>query len=514
MSTAIPNYTLTISNKKIWTFYKEHPNIKFEDMCVIFHEFVERFANDLSSSLHTTVNQQILSSVTEQYSNLNNVKTNIDNVKTNIDDLKGYIMTISNNVQQIINDLNRVNNDMSIKLVEFKKEYNESIYSVSNKSNETIIATIEKNNILLFEKINNLISTIPENIQPRIKTINSEFQENIIKDTHQLFSVIQRDIPKTLSITTGEVLQNYMNSFEIKNTNLLQNVQSQIINQISQFRESNNLHRQRQDIIFNDLSIFLNKYRTSAHKGNLEQNHLESILMSLFPSAEVLSTAKQTASCDIRLIRNNRPSILFENKDYESTVNRHEVDKFIRDIDLNQDHGIFLSQSSGITSKENFQIDVNDGKILLYIHNVKYSKDLIRIAVEIIDGLHSRLEKIYAAENNIDNENDTHHESIVIENENIIKIYNEFISLQKNKRELIDMLNTNHKKAIDFIDLSFSMPVLNNILDSKFPKKSNDFDGRDYFFCDICNDFKTLTKRSLAAHKKGCARHHNVINAK
>jgi len=514
MSLTTPNYTLTITNKKIWTFYKEHPNIKFEDMCVIFHEFVERFANDLSSSLNTSVNHQILSSVTEQNVHLNAIKMRISDITGNLSDITGNITTIGNNVQQIINNLNRVNNDISAKLIEFKKEYNESIYLVANNSNEKIINTIEKNNLSLFEKITKLISSVPENIQPHIKTIVREYQDSIIKDTHQLVSVMQRDIPKTLSITTGEVLQNYMGSFDIKNTNLIQNVQSQIINQISQLRESNNLHKQQQNALNNELNMFLSKYKSSSHKGNLEQNHLESILMSLFPSAEVLSTAKQTASCDIRLIRNNRPSILFENKDYESTVNRQEVDKFIRDIDLNHDHGIFLSQSSGITSKENFQIDVIDGKILLYIHNVKYSKDTIRVAVEIIDGLHSRLEKIYAAENNIDNENDTHQESIIIDNENIVKIHNEFISLQKNKKELIDMLNTNHKKAIDFIDLSFSMPVLNNILDSKFPKKSNDFDGRDYFFCDICNDFKTLTKRSLAAHKKGCARHHNVINAK
>jgi len=58
-----PDFTLSINNKKIWTFYNENPHIKFEEINIIFHEFVEKFVQDMSSTLRTTINSQILTSV-------------------------------------------------------------------------------------------------------------------------------------------------------------------------------------------------------------------------------------------------------------------------------------------------------------------------------------------------------------------------------------------------------------------------------------------------------------------
>ena len=66
---------------------------------------------------------------------------------------------------------------------------------------------------------------------------------------------------------------------------------------------------------------------------------------------------KQSASCDFLLKRENKPTILFENKDYSRNANPEEVKKFIRDINERNQHGIFLSQNSGITTKHNFQIE-------------------------------------------------------------------------------------------------------------------------------------------------------------
>jgi len=518
MSTQVPNYILTVNNKKIWTFYKEHPHIKFEDMCVIFHEFVERFSNDLSSSLNTTLNNQILSTVSEQNLLLNGIKmqlNTVDNsVSSSFNDMKGNMTTINTNIQQLIIGLNKMGNDVVSRFNDIKRDYNESISSIVENKTDKLTNLIEKNNMLLFEKTNQAISNIPESIQVHLKTVIRDFQDNISRDTQQIISNLQRDNSKSFSLSTNEILQTYMNSFDLKYSTLIQNIQNPIISQISNLRESNNLNKQRQDIIFNDLSTFLNKYKASSHKGNLEQNHLESVLNSLFPSGEVISTARMTASCDILLKRNDKPSILFENKDYEANVNRQEVEKFVRDIETNNYHGIFLSQSSGITSKENFQIDINNDKILLYIHNVKYSKDIIHLAVEIIDKLQEKLAKLKFVD--IDNEDDELiNNGFTIENDTLIKINNEFKSLLLTKQAIIKKLNEDHTNVIKFINSSFVMPELDSLLSTKFPRDTENYDG-GVIQCDICKTFYAPNKRSLASHKKGCVRHqqNNTINAK
>ena len=52
---------------------------------------------------------------------------------------------------------------------------------------------------------------------------------------------------------------------------------------------------------------------------------------------------------------------------------------------------IFLSQNTGITSKNNYQIDITNGKILVYVHNCEYMSHKIQIAVDIIDTLSQKI---------------------------------------------------------------------------------------------------------------------------
>jgi phage anti-repressor protein len=138
----------------------------------------------------------------------------------------------------------------------------------------------------------------------------------------------------------------------------------------------------------------LNKYKNSSHKGNLEHNHLLSVLTKMYPTAELLNTSNISASGDIIMKRKDHEAILIENKDYEVNVNPKEIEKFIRDVDENNCHGIFLSQNTGITSKSNYQIEIHNGKILVYIHCVQYNKDKIQVAIDIIDSLIPKLEEL------------------------------------------------------------------------------------------------------------------------
>jgi hypothetical protein len=228
----------------------------------------------------------------------------------------------------------------------------------------------------------------------------------------------------------------------------------------------------------------------SSKKGQYSENHLELILNNMFPSAEITNTCNIPQCCDIKLDRKGEKEIiLFENKEYSKNIPKDEVDKFIRDIELNKQHGIFLSQKSGITTKTNLQCDIRNSKLLIYLHNVNYSPEIIQLAVDCIDTFSSFLKQ-----NNLDlREN-------VITNEDLQEInleLNSFITLKQN---MIENLNNFHRKMqIDLTNLM--LPSLKKLIDKRFGTQTND---NKSLICNICNKFTAKTQAGLSRHKKSC----------
>ena len=207
----------------------------------------------------------------------------------------------------------------------------------------------------------------------------------------------------------------------------------------------------------------------------------------MFPSSEIINTSSLTASCDYMLKRENKPTILFENKDYSRNANPDEVKKFIRDIEQQCHHGIFLSQNSGITTKNNYHIEFHKGCILVYIHNVDYSTEKIKVAIDIIDNLHIKIEDL-----NIDGDENTITKEVLDE---INKEYQAFISQKEN---IIYLFKESQKKLLTSIE-ELKFPKLDNYLSTKYAsvKKLG-------HVCDICNIYEATNKKSLSAHQRGC----------
>jgi hypothetical protein len=198
------------------------------------------------------------------------------------------------------------------------------------------------------------------------------------------------------------------------------------------------------------------------------------------------------ASGDFIMKRNEKPTILFENKEYEHNVNKDEVIKFIRDIDVQNMNGVFLSQYSGISFKDNFQIDVHKGNVLVYIHNTEYSPEKIKIAVDIIDSLSVKIQEL-----NIDEHNNISKEML----DDINEEYQNFI----NQRELlITVLKDFQKKMTSQIE-SLKLPALEKYLEPKYANVR-----QKGITCNICNVFSASSKQSLSAHQRGCKKKNNI----
>jgi len=472
-----------ITNKKIIDFYSQNPYINFEAVNFIFVDLFERLLGDMNHEMNSTINSQILSTV---------------------GDLKGEVNLLSNTNSQILSNYNslsssisklnvEITNSIYIKLQDSKREYIEDIkniiYNNLSHNSENLNLLLQQHNSHLIDKTTLLLNEIiPKSNDTHYRLLQdsiSLFHKSISEDTTKLLQSNNKDDSLSLFLT----------NFESKSSNLLQplftciNASEDRINK-NVISLKDDANKSVQDKIMNELSEFLGKYKNSSLKGQFGENQLESVLNQMFPSAEVINSTGIKASCDFRINRNNLPTILVETKNYDKNVTIDEVKKFIRDIEAQKCHGVFLSQHSGITSKQNFQIDIKGKNVLIYIHYVDYCPNTIKIAIDIIDSLS---EKLTEFEEDVD--------EICIPKEILDDINKEYSRFIERKLSIIDILKDFHKKITCEVD-EIKFPCLSKYLVSKCGSILNN--ENETMLCNICNKFEATNNRALSAHQKAC----------
>jgi hypothetical protein len=239
----------------------------------------------------------------------------------------------------------------------------------------------------------------------------------------------------------------------------------------------------KNDIILDDIREFISKYKISAIKGQLGENRLENTLNKMFPSDEIINVSGIKESGDFHLKRINQDTILIETKEYDRNVNRDEVDKFIRDCSTQNTHGIFLSHNSGIANKKNFQIELNNNKVLIYIHYAEYSPEKIQTAIDIIDSLSEKIK-------------DTNPHNIhTIPVEVLDEINQEYQASITQKNIILDYIKETNKKLISLID-DIKLPKLDKYLNHKYSLVN-----KGIFICEQCNKIFD-SQKGLSSHKK------------
>ena len=326
----------------------------------------------------------------------------------------------------------------------------------------------------------------------------SRVRDSIESNIQSLHKMICEDTSKIINSSTNEQsIKMFLQSFDSKYSSMLQTIQQPLFSYVSASEEriNNNINSVKelssnsitsQADVQEELKHFLSKYNASSNKGKYGENNLFSILNSLYPSAEIQDTTGLKASGDFILKRMDKVNILIENKDYSHNINKEEVTKFIRDIDTQNMSGIFISQYSGISFKNNYHIDIHKGNILVYIQHCEYNPDRIRIAIDIIDYLSNKVQEL-----NIDNSNNISKEIL----DDINEEYQTFIT---RREEAFTILKDFQKRMNSQIE-SIKLPSLDKYLDTKYASTK-----QTLFVCDICNNFVGSNKQSLSAHKRGC----------
>ena len=356
----------------------------------------------------------------------------------------------------------------------------ESLQENMNKTltNTTVLEILDN-----LKTMNTKIERGHENSQLNLSKYMADLKRDMNDEIKTIMSVsMMEKVEPTLREKLKEQQSAIVDIAITKITNILDN----------KFVGINESTKSSKDILSNQndkLNSLLNRFENSSKKGKLSENTLYNSLCDLYPQAEINSVGSTKETGDIMLIRNNKPKILVENKDWAKPIVQTEVIKFIRDIEVQKCCGIFLSQNTSITTKNNFEINVHDGNVLVYVHNVNNDPEKIKIAVDIVDSFYNTLK-------NIEDDSNSGDEINIITKEvtdHINAEYQNFIS-QKNKTiKLARDFNHDLIKQLE----CYTFPTLEGYLASKYSVSSSKY------VCEFCG-FCGKNQQSKSAHLRGC----------
>ncbi len=267
--------------------------------------------------------------------------------------------------------------------------------------------------IKLYMQIDTLVNskdTQPNNIQHQLNTI----QQNLTQINNHLNTGLKQQLHECVNNITNTELrhmiteiqnnkdENFKNTFEnfkdkiinLNNKNLndfdrkslglLQNIQTTFNSSLDSHNISHKINS-----IDTTLNLLHNTFTSnSSKKGEFAENILFNNLIKAFPSSDVSNTS-QTPNCgDIMIKKEAKPDILIDSKNFQNNVPKIDLEKFYRDCELNNCSGILCNVNNGIANKDNFQVDIQDSRIYVYIANHEFDNTLFQLAVKIIYNIH------------------------------------------------------------------------------------------------------------------------------
>lgn len=454
-------HTLSVDNEKIWTFYKTYSSLSFEAANLLFIDLLEKIIPDTKNCVSTTLAEQLVEQMKHIQTQMNNVTDNLSQLRTE-------------NV-----------NHLALKLSEFKKDYIDDIKMIiTNNVSDKIAPLLKEQNSIMIDKthilINDILPKNNEHISNQLKESIKSLHYSITEDTNKFLS----------SSINPRTLQDFISNLEQKFTQSEQRIESNIRDiktTNDNIREISTAHQQTSISLNATVNDMLKKMENASTKGKISENIVFNILTNLFPSAtDIEYVGDKKESGDIMLVRENKPTILIENKNWDKIVSKEEVKKFIHDVETQNCCGIFLSQNTGIANKRNFEITVhNNTHILLFMHEVNYDAEKIKLGVEIIDHFKETLDKF-----DDKSEIDTIDKDVL---DSISKEYQECCSQKLNIIKTVKDFGLKLSKQVE--DISF--PNLEKYLSARYTFAVGKM------VCEYCN-FIAKNQQALSAHQRGC----------
>jgi hypothetical protein len=339
----------------------------------------------------------------------------------------------------------------------------------------------------LHNNFSNTQSNIISFIQNKLDSLSNHIKDTTNTDIKNMFLDMQKQLSTTFDSTNIRlILENFkdkienlnsqkLNDLDRKSLDVMTNIQSTLLQSL----DSHSITHKIASIETNLSNINEHFSSNSSKKGQLAEGILLNILTETFPDSEIIDTSHLPNSGDMQIIKDNKPTILIDSKNYASkTVPKRDLDKFYTDIQQNNCSGILCNSFGGIANKQHFEIDIVDKNILLFIHSHKYDSSVFQLALNIIYNMHEQLK-------------DKQTDSIVINQklyQNLKIEYNYYLQTFQHHLEIVKS-NVN-----SLSQLSFTM------LDNFFKRKAVNIDFKN-FTCHLCGT-GCKTDKILKTHIK------------
>lgn len=463
------DYTMSLKNKDIWEFYDKHKHIHFEEMNLVLIDILDQILEAANPSLNTNIAAQL-----------------IENMKT----IQTQVSTVTDMFSK---SQQETNTNFTLKFMEFKRDYIEDLKMIlSNNTSDKVAPIIREHNDALLDKTRIMMNEImPKNNDKLSKDIDGAIRSlhaSIHQDTSSLVSsTVNKD---TLELFVNSIEEKFsktiLNSQTIFNS-LITSTENRLESRLTEIKDISRSNNNSQTILQGNINDLLKKMENSSSKGKISENLLFNVLLSLYPTAQIDSVGTTKETGDIMLVRKGKPTILFENKNYDKNVLQEEVKKFLRDVELQNCSGIMLAQHYGITNKDNFEIEMNNSNVLVYLHKVEYDADKIKAAVDIIDHFKECMEQ----------DEQSTAENMVIDKEVLDSINKEYQLFTANKLAHVKTIKDCQQKILAQVE-DFKLPSLEQYLSKLYASSTSKND-----VCEYCN-YVAKNTRALVAHYRGC----------
>lgn len=455
---------MKINSRKVILFFEKYSYLDKDHIIEIFVDLMENLFSSLDNTLQkdkiTEFMHQITKQLTHIEENTKGFEDSIENIQESLGDrIEKTLSTQRDFLLLNIRDTIKAN----------QCDVKDSLERAIKQSQNTIedkLDVITKHDILsnLFKKE---LDTVHDKFRADIKN-QYEKEENNEKTLEKVQNLIH-----TNYIQLNDNLKVRMETFFASNQNANGSIYSDILSKLE-----NNVKT------VEHVNYYLQGQNNSSMKGKQGEKRMETLLSTIFPTAEIKDTSGKTSCGDFIVTRRNYKNILIDTKDYQRVVPLEEIDKIIRDIELNKCHGILVSQNSGIANKNDMEIGIHNQHILVYIHNAGYDASKILIATNVIDYLDPILKtQVWNCEH-------------TLSSEMLSTINEEYRSLARQKETLIEHIKTSQSNIISEIS-KIKLTSLSSFLDSKFQNT----DTTDH----ICKcGWSGKNKQALSAHKRYC----------
>ena len=432
---------IVINNKRIAEFCKKYNNFDITQTLLSFIDFIEH--NTKMPSLDSTLAMQIL-----------------DNIKS------------------LQNQVSSIDSTFSVKQKEIKNEYIDDLKTMMMmNNNEKIIPIIKEYNEAFFNKLSIMIPKEQQQQAVQLQLILKNIEQSVVIEMNK-------------GITQNSIDQ-MMISIEQKFATILTHSEQKITNVLSAVSEN-----KKDDLILHSkLDQMLTKLGKNNEKGKVSENLLYGNLQNIYPTAEIRNMSQTPHAGDFWILRKDKPTILVENKNHDGTVYTGGVQKFIDDMNTQDLCGIMISQNSNIVYRENYEIEIHNGNVAVYIHEGNYDPLKIKIAVQIIDTFKNKIEK-----NKLENG-----ESFNIDKQALQKINMEFQRFNNKKIQHIAEIKTMYELLTRSAE-EMEMDALGDLLEAQGMSTNV-----KKFICSNCP--RTFpTKKGLDTHERICTNAKKVLH--